>query len=117
MRKKPSLVIAVFILLLTSCGRLATAPTPSPTHSSTVAPTETSAPELEAAPTLIALGYPNVDGSTSAHPLQVLLACRILGVPCAWQEGWALDKTRRLAPDLSFVESSQGGGTDKQYLA
>lgn len=103
MKKKPSLVIVVFILLLTSCGRLAT----SPTHPSTVASTETSAPELEAAPTLIALDYPNVDGSTSAHPLQVLLACRILGVPCAWQEGWALDATRRLAPDLSFEESPQ----------
>lgn len=83
----------VFILLLTSCGRLPTSPTPSPTHTSSVAP--------------IALDYPSVDGSTSAHPLQVLLACRILGVPCVWQESWALGTTRRLVPDLSFEESPQ----------
>jgi phosphate transport system substrate-binding protein len=87
--------------------QLATSATPSPTHIPTVAPAVISAPEIEAAPTLIALDYPNVDGSTSAHPLQVLLACRIFGVPCAWQESWALDTTRRFAPDLGFEESPQ----------
>jgi phosphate transport system substrate-binding protein len=28
--------------------------------------------------------YPRVDGSTSAQPLQLLIACRILGAECAW---------------------------------
>jgi phosphate transport system substrate-binding protein len=107
MIKKLPLFIGLFVSLLISCDRLSTSPTPSPTDTSTSALTETSALELEDAPALIALDYPKVDGSTSAHPLQVLLACRIFDVPCSWQEGWALDKTRRLAPDLSFEESPQ----------
>ncbi len=30
------------------------------------------------------LDYPRVDGSTSTHPLGVLLACRLLGAECVW---------------------------------
>jgi phosphate transport system substrate-binding protein len=107
MRKKLPLVIGLFVSVLISCDWLATSPTPSPTHTSAGALTETSALEVEAAPALIALDYPKVDGSTSAHPLQVFLACRIFAVPCSWLESWALDATRRLAPDLSFEESPQ----------
>jgi len=34
----------------------------------------------------IAQDYPRVDGSTSAYPLQVLIACKMLQVPCAWTD-------------------------------
>lgn len=40
--------------------------------------------------------YPRVDGSTSAHPLNVSIACRLLDVPCEW--GWGYDGTRRPFP-------------------
>jgi phosphate transport system substrate-binding protein len=33
---------------------------------------------------LTVLDYPRVDGSTSAHPMAVLVACQCLGVPCGW---------------------------------
>lgn len=33
---------------------------------------------------LTALDYPRVDGSTSTHPLAVLIACRCLGAPAEW---------------------------------
>ncbi len=41
--------------------------------------------------------YPEVDGSTSAHPLQVLIACRLLGVEYSWMPGW-FDETYRIWP-------------------
>jgi phosphate transport system substrate-binding protein len=107
MRKKLPLVFGMLALVLISCDLLARSPYPPPTHTSNSSLSETSAPELEDAPALIALDYPRVDGSTSAHPLQVMLACRILDVPCSWQEGWALDTTRRLAPELDFEGSPQ----------
>jgi phosphate transport system substrate-binding protein len=34
--------------------------------------------------TLIAGDYPRVDGSTSAFPLQMLIACEVLGISCVW---------------------------------
>jgi phosphate transport system substrate-binding protein len=33
---------------------------------------------------LIAGDYPRVDGSTSAFPLQMLIACEVLGIKCIW---------------------------------
>lgn len=41
--------------------------------------------------------YPKVDGSTSAHPLQVLIACKLLGVEYAWMPSW-FDDTYRVWP-------------------
>lgn len=40
------------------------------------------APDLAA----IAASYPRVDGSTSALPMQVMIACVLLDVPCEWME-------------------------------
>ena len=48
--------------------------------------------------------YPKVDGSTSAHPLQVLIACKILGVEYSWMPGW-FDETYRIWP--SFDEKPE----------
>ena len=107
MTKKPLLAVVVVVLVLSGCGWLTASETPSPTQGESVAPAGTTAPGSEASSTLIALDYPNVDGSTSAQPLQVLVACSILGVPCVWQDSWPLDSTRRLAPDLSFEGSPQ----------
>lgn len=47
--------------------------------------------------TLTLSTYPKVDGSTSAHPLQVLIACKILGVDYVWVTDW-FDGTYRLMP-------------------
>ena len=41
--------------------------------------------------------YPKVDGSTSAHPLQVIIACRLLGVEYSWMPSW-FDETYRIWP-------------------
>jgi phosphate transport system substrate-binding protein len=32
--------------------------------------------------------YPKVDGSTSTQPLQTLMACKLLGIPCDWSYDW-----------------------------
>jgi phosphate transport system substrate-binding protein len=48
--------------------------------------------------------YPKVDGSTSAHPLQVLIACKILGVEYSWVPSW-FDETYRIWP--SFDEKPE----------
>ena len=87
MRKRHLLGILVSALLRTRCTQPSTGPSPS-------------------APAVIAQDCPRVDGSTSALPLQVMLACRIHDVPCAWQES-PFDTTRMLTPDPSFEGSSQ----------
>ena len=42
--------------------------------------------------------YPRTDGSTSAHPLGVLVACRLTGLHAQWTQ--AFGPRRRLAPLL-----------------
>ena len=60
---------------------------------------------------VIARDYPRVDGSTSAHPLQVLIACTLLDVPCTWTDQSFLGPTseRRIGPDLfdTFTENGE----------
>jgi phosphate transport system substrate-binding protein len=51
----------------------------------------------------IAANYPGVDGSTSALPLQMAIACHHLGVSCEWHEGDFLSPTRRFGPDLNAM--------------
>ncbi len=41
--------------------------------------------------------YPKVDGSTSAHPLQAIIACNLLGVDYTWMPSW-FDETYRVWP-------------------
>lgn len=44
--------------------------------------------------------YPDVDGSTSTHPLDVIIACKILNVSYNWN--WFMwDGTRRVVPNAS----------------
>jgi phosphate transport system substrate-binding protein len=46
--------------------------------------------------------YPLVDGSTSTHPLGMLVACELLGMPYSWQVYW--DQTKRIFPDPGTPE-------------
>jgi len=47
--------------------------------------------------------YPNVDGSTSTEPLQVLIACKLLGVDYHWTDHF--DGSNRLKADESAPET------------
>ena len=67
--------------------------------------------------------YPRVDGSTSAHPLQVVIACNILDVDYRWFE-W-FDGTLRAFPDYSdttkteindFIGAIKHAGTHGSYV-
>jgi phosphate transport system substrate-binding protein len=111
------------LVLLTSCDQ-PIAPTPSvptdtptlaPTRAPTVAPPETPTvatpteiptPAVKLDLKAIAQEYPKVDGSTSAHPLQVVVACEILDVLCVWQPD-PFTGVRMMAPDLAYQGSPQ----------
>ena len=66
--------------------------------------------------------YPTVDGSTSAHPLQVLIACEILDVEYSWIPS-IFDETHRIwpsfdkKPDIAqfIVDSIVHNGTHSSY--
>ncbi len=53
--------------------------------------------------TLIADDYPRVDGSTSAFPLQMQIACEVFGVTCIWMDYSPMDPfdttTRGIYPE------------------
>ena len=49
--------------------------------------------------------YPEVDGSTSTEPLQVLIACKLLGVDFHWTEHF--DGSNRLRADESAPETAE----------
>jgi phosphate transport system substrate-binding protein len=77
-------------------------------------------------PAMIARDYPRVDGSTSALPLQRLLACRVLDVPCEWQVGTPFDRTRTIAPipgadappqKVQRIWDIQHNGTHGSYMS
>ncbi len=67
--------------------------------------------------------YPKIDGSTSAHPLQVLIACKILEVEYSWVESW-FDDTYRIwpsfdeKPDIAqfILDSIIHNGTHGSYV-
>ena len=68
--------------------------------------------------------YPRVDGSTSAHPLQNVIACYLLGINFKWYD--APDGTRRIYPDYSdatkkeirvyILDTIQHHGTHEAYV-
>jgi phosphate transport system substrate-binding protein len=68
-------------------------------------PAPTAAPVADLSP--IARDYPRVDGSTSTHPLQTLIACRILEVDCQWTDEWLFDRTRRYLPEFCLCDPSE----------
>lgn len=68
--------------------------------------------------------YPRVDGSTSAHPLQNVIACYLLGIKFQWYD--APDGTRRIYPDYSdttkkeirayIIDTIRHHGTHEAYV-
>jgi phosphate transport system substrate-binding protein len=140
MRRILCLGITVLVFLLNGCDQPTTPATSVPTNTRAVpietptaapmrTPTVTTPTEIPTAAvkpdlTAISQDYPKVDGSTSAHPLQVILACEILGVPCLWQPD-PLSGVNRILPDLSYEGSPQAvetifnlyhSGTHESYM-
>ena len=105
-RKSTLLILAAFSLFVSACGGSTAAPTVSPTN--TPVATESAPPTARAVDIsqLTVENYPRVDGSTSAYPLQMTLACQILDVPCIWLEGDLFSTTRSIIPDPEFEGSS-----------
>ena len=75
----------------------------------------------------IAQNYPRLDGSTSTHPLQVLTACKLLGVECTWTQPSVLPfetTERSIGSDLMTSLTEAGGivsgifhsGTHQAYV-
>ena len=67
--------------------------------------------------------YPKVDGSTSTHPLQIVIACKILGVGYQWYE-WH-DGTKRIMPldthpskaeMVDYIHGISHNGTHGSYV-
>jgi phosphate transport system substrate-binding protein len=72
---------------------------------------------------IIAGKYPRVDGSTSTHPLSVLVACKVHGVAYEWKRPPGLERTvfpfRKAHPLLAarIEETVQHHGTHEAYIA
>lgn len=105
-RKSAFLILAGFSLFVSACGGSFAAPTVSPTN--TPVATESAPPTARAVDiSLLSVeNYPRVDGSTSAYPLQIALACQILNVPCIWFEGDLFSTTRSIIPVPELEGSS-----------
>jgi len=101
------LVMVTFVLLPGACR-----PAPGP------AITTATPVEISSLPDISARSYPIIDGSTSAMPLGMLLACETLGVPCHWFDD--ISGNRSLFPDLTNFngEFPQDGfnGTHSAYV-
>ncbi len=67
--------------------------------------------------------YPKVDGSTSAHPLQVLIACKLFNMEYVWFQG-LFDNIFRIWPKVDepsdtsrfIVDSVVHNGTHQSYM-
>ena len=96
MGKSLGKIIEIFLIVifLSACGQIE--PSVVLTFPNKVTPGPT--PDVAD----IASDYPRVDGSTSAHPLQVLIACTLLDVPCTWtdQSFFGPSSERRIGPDM-----------------
>ncbi|MBN1812384.1 MAG: substrate-binding domain-containing protein [Anaerolineae bacterium] len=98
-------------------------PVPSATPMPTATPTPSPTPDVESLRAAIAQDYPRVDGSTSALPLQRVIACRILGIPCSWMkdifgDSWTIspDLLRADASDLEQMDAIVHNGTHGSYV-
>ena len=107
MKKNAILIISTFTFLLSGCRELTSQSEPTTIKSSSplqTGPTKSRSIDISQ---ITVQNYPRVDGSTSAHPLQIMLASRILRVPCVWYEGDVFDPTRRMIPDPEFIGSAE----------
>lgn len=67
--------------------------------------------------------YPKVDGSTSCHPLQIVIACEILDVEYQWYEdfygmlrAWPSDDDPAKDDDIKYIYNIQHSGTHGSYV-
>ncbi len=76
-------------------------------------------PTTGSPPVVTAENYPRVDGSTSTSPLNTLVACKLLGVPCQWVQ-W-IEGYMHMAPDLTYFEGEfpqiNTSGTHGAYMS
>lgn len=92
-RNKFNFVYAVTMMLFLAACSLANVP--SEAEALTVPS------DVESLRATIAQNYPAVDGSTSAHPLQRVLACNLLEIPCIWSSSSEAYVQRTIMPDVS----------------
>jgi phosphate transport system substrate-binding protein len=138
MNKRWILGITTLAFTLVSCSLFSvSSPTPAPatipvvtrslvpssTPMPTAMPTPSPTPDVESLRAAIAQDYPRVDGSTSAFPLQRVIACRVLGIPCDWMkdffgESWTIspDPLRSDASDLEQMDAVVHSGTHGSYV-
>ena len=64
-------------------------------------------PELVSIEGLTVETYPVVDGSTSALPLQQMVACHIFQIECDWTEAFLFDETRNILPAMDAMDNSE----------
>jgi len=95
--------IVLSVAFLSACGVTTAEPTTAIVYTPRAIPT----PEMVEHSTITAHSYPRVDGSTSTLPLQVMIACTLLDVRCAWNEGDFFDTALRIAPVDYLVASDQ----------
>jgi phosphate transport system substrate-binding protein len=93
------------VVFLSACG--VARPTIEITIPAIERPQPTSTAEAVDISSITTHSYPRIDGSTSTYPMQVMVACTILGVDCGWTEGDFLDTTRRIAPHNPLVDSQE----------
>ncbi|MCJ7566883.1 MAG: substrate-binding domain-containing protein [Anaerolineales bacterium] len=105
-RKSTLFILAVFSLFVSACGGSTATPTTSPADTATATQPATPTSRTIDISGFNLQNYPRVDGSTSAYPLQIMLACQILNVPCIWLEGDLFGITRSIIPDPEFEGSS-----------
>jgi phosphate transport system substrate-binding protein len=111
MSYKLRFILAACLTLIVSSGCSEKSPTP-PTG--LVTPTfieSTPIPNRIEMASITHINYPNVDGSTSAYPMQIQIACSILEVSCGWHDAGPFELTRRLGPDLLISDPS--GAVDR----
>jgi phosphate transport system substrate-binding protein len=115
-------ILIMFVVSLSACGIVT--PTIESTSTAIERPQPTSTAETVDISTIKADSYPRIDGSTSSYPMQVMIACRILGVDCAWTEGDFFDTTRRIAPvnpldgsvEVEAIYNLAHSGTHDAYI-
>lgn len=112
--KKWILGIVLLVCVLVGCNLFSPSSTlfPATIPAATTHPAESTAtlatattPALNPALMRAAIveDYPKVDGSTSAHPLQRVIACKLLELPCVWFED--LWSAGTVMPDVMRIDS------------
>lgn len=135
------IIVVVLALAFSACApksetmppTMALAPASAPAPTATSMPTATlirtatalptATPTIKTDLTLIARDYPRVDGSTSTHPLHMVVACKILGLRCTWQA--PIFSERTIGPDMmqslraeadKVFEVTRHNGTNPAYM-